>query len=109
MILDLENARPGPLAGMRVVDLTTVVLGPLATHSMPSTGSKRPCRAGSGDQRQARFVPTLVGDNTVGLAMVYAALAALLHRERTGEGADARDHDRTFVAERNIWGPDLPL
>jgi crotonobetainyl-CoA:carnitine CoA-transferase CaiB-like acyl-CoA transferase len=39
--------------------------------------------ATSGD---ARFVPTLVGDKTVGLAMVYAVLAALLQRERTGIG-----------------------
>jgi formyl-CoA transferase len=34
----------------------------------------------------ARFVPTLVGDKTVGLTMVYAVLAALLQRERTGTG-----------------------
>ena len=34
----------------------------------------------------ARFVPTLVGDKTVGLTMVYAVMAALLQRERTGEG-----------------------
>jgi len=35
---------------------------------------------------EARFVPTLVGDKTVGLTMVYAIMAALLQRERTGEG-----------------------
>lgn len=35
---------------------------------------------------EARFVPTLVGDKTVGLTMVYAVMAALLQRERTGEG-----------------------
>ncbi|HVH73780.1 MAG TPA: CoA transferase [Stellaceae bacterium] len=34
----------------------------------------------------ARFVPTLVGDKTVGLTMVYAVLAALVERGRTGEG-----------------------
>jgi crotonobetainyl-CoA:carnitine CoA-transferase CaiB-like acyl-CoA transferase len=34
----------------------------------------------------ARFVPTLVGDKTVGLTMVYAVMAALLQRARTGEG-----------------------
>ena len=39
--------------------------------------------ATSGD---ARFVPTLIGDKTVGLTMVYAVLAALLQRERTGRG-----------------------
>jgi formyl-CoA transferase len=35
---------------------------------------------------EARFVPTLIGDKTVGLTMVYAVTAALLRRERTGEG-----------------------
>src|SRR5579863_7236198 len=35
---------------------------------------------------EARFVPTLVGDKTVGLTMVYAVLAALVERGRTGEG-----------------------
>jgi crotonobetainyl-CoA:carnitine CoA-transferase CaiB-like acyl-CoA transferase len=35
---------------------------------------------------EARFVPTLVGNKTVGLTMVYAVMAALLQRERTGEG-----------------------
>jgi crotonobetainyl-CoA:carnitine CoA-transferase CaiB-like acyl-CoA transferase len=34
----------------------------------------------------ARFVPTLIGDKTVGLTMVYAVMAALLQRERTGKG-----------------------
>jgi formyl-CoA transferase len=37
---------------------------------------------------EARFVPTLVGDKTVGLTMVYAVLAALLQRERTGLGQE---------------------
>jgi crotonobetainyl-CoA:carnitine CoA-transferase CaiB-like acyl-CoA transferase len=35
---------------------------------------------------EARFVPTLVGDKTVGLTMVYAVLAALVQRGTTGEG-----------------------
>jgi formyl-CoA transferase len=35
---------------------------------------------------KARFVPTLIGDKTVGLTMVYAVTAALLQRERTGIG-----------------------
>jgi formyl-CoA transferase len=35
---------------------------------------------------EARFVPTLIGDKTVGLTMVYAVMAALLQRERNGEG-----------------------
>ena len=32
------------------------------------------------------FIPTLVADKTAGLAVVNALLAALFHRERTGEG-----------------------
>lgn len=35
---------------------------------------------------EARFVPTIMGDKTVGLTMVYAVLAALVERARTGEG-----------------------
>jgi crotonobetainyl-CoA:carnitine CoA-transferase CaiB-like acyl-CoA transferase len=35
---------------------------------------------------EARFVPTLIGDKTVGLTMVYAVMAALSQRERTGCG-----------------------
>jgi formyl-CoA transferase len=35
---------------------------------------------------EARFVPTLACDKTVGVTMVYAVLAALFQRERTGEG-----------------------
>src|SRR5271166_1089000 len=37
---------------------------------------------------EARFVPTLVGDKTVGITMVYAVMAALFQRERTGEGQE---------------------
>lgn len=35
---------------------------------------------------EARFVPSLVGDKTVGLTMVYAIMAALLQRARTDQG-----------------------
>jgi crotonobetainyl-CoA:carnitine CoA-transferase CaiB-like acyl-CoA transferase len=35
---------------------------------------------------QTAFVPTLIGDKSVGLTIAYGVLAALVHRERTGEG-----------------------
>jgi formyl-CoA transferase len=35
---------------------------------------------------QANYAPTLVADKTAGMAVVNAVLAALFHRERTGEG-----------------------
>ncbi|MDX1581525.1 MAG: CoA transferase, partial [Alphaproteobacteria bacterium] len=35
---------------------------------------------------EPRFVPSLIADKTTGLHAAYATLAALLHKERTGEG-----------------------
>ena len=37
-------------------------------------------------QEEFRFMPSLLADKTTGLHAVYATLAGLLHRERTGEG-----------------------
>ncbi|HEY1826032.1 MAG TPA: CoA transferase [Acidimicrobiales bacterium] len=35
---------------------------------------------------RSAFVPTLIGDKVAGLTIAYAVLAALVHRDRTGEG-----------------------
>jgi crotonobetainyl-CoA:carnitine CoA-transferase CaiB-like acyl-CoA transferase len=36
--------------------------------------------------RQPRLIPAVIADKVAGLTIVYAVLAALFHRERTGEG-----------------------
>ena len=41
---------------------------------------------GTNAQGTPAYVPALIADKTAGLALVNALLAALLHRERTGEG-----------------------
>src|SRR5262245_19803458 len=37
---------------------------------------------------EPRYLPTLTADKTTALAVVYAVIAALFHRERTGEGQE---------------------
>jgi crotonobetainyl-CoA:carnitine CoA-transferase CaiB-like acyl-CoA transferase len=37
---------------------------------------------------EPRYLPTIVADKTTALAVVYAVVAALFHRERTGEGQE---------------------
>ena len=51
-------------------------------------GAERLCCTEQMTGGEARFVPTLVGDKTVGITMVYAVMAALFQRERTGEGQE---------------------
>ena len=39
-----------------------------------------------GTDEEPAFVPSLVGDKICGMALTSAVTAALLHRERTGQG-----------------------
>jgi crotonobetainyl-CoA:carnitine CoA-transferase CaiB-like acyl-CoA transferase len=42
------------------------------------------CRADGNSE--PRFVPSIIGDKSAGLFMAYATIAALFHRQRSGEG-----------------------
>ncbi|GIR71689.1 MAG: hypothetical protein CM15mP74_29400 [Halieaceae bacterium] len=39
---------------------------------------------------EPRYLPTIIADKTTGLMVVQSVLAALFHRERTGEGSPLR-------------------
>jgi len=65
----------GPYAGRQAYDDLVQAASGIA-DLLPKT---------DGDQTP-RFFPSLVADKVTGLHLVYGLLAALLHRERTGEG-----------------------
>jgi len=100
----VTNLRPGPLARLRLTyddvrearpDLIYCQAQGFPTDSdraddpayddiiQSATGVADAARRAYGEPR---LVPTLVADKVAGLTIVYAVLAALFHRERTGEG-----------------------
>jgi len=100
----VTNLRPGTLGRLRLAydDVTAVrpdiVYCQAQGYPSDSPSSDAPAyddviQAGSGIPDTFRrqggdpvLVPTLVADKVSGLTIAYAVLAALLHRERTGEG-----------------------
>ena len=54
-----------------------------------------------------RYAPTIVADKTVGLFVANAVLAALLHRERTGEGQEVEvpmfETMVSYVLVEHLW------
>ena len=100
----ITNLRPGTLARLRLTyeDVAEVrpdiVFCQAQGYPSDSPAADAPAyddviQAGSGIPDTFRrqggepvLVPTLVADKVSGLTITYAVLAALLHRERTGEG-----------------------
>jgi len=57
---------------------------------------------------EPRYLPTVVADKTTAITAVYAVLAALFHRERTGEGQEVEvpmfETMVSFVMAEHLWG-----
>ena len=66
-------------------------------------------------QGEPRYVPSVVADKTTAITVVYGVLAALFHRERTGEGQELEvpmfETMVSFVMAEHLWGQvfDPPL
>jgi crotonobetainyl-CoA:carnitine CoA-transferase CaiB-like acyl-CoA transferase len=57
---------------------------------------------------EPRYLPTIIADKTTGLMVVQSVLAALFHRERTGEGQSIEvpmfESMVSFVMTEHLWG-----
>ena len=57
---------------------------------------------------EPRYLPTIIADKTTGLMVVQSVLAALLHRERSGEGQEIEvpmfESMVSFVMTEHLWG-----
>ena len=57
---------------------------------------------------EPRYLPTVVADKTTAITVVYGVLAALFHRERSGEGQELEvpmfETMVNFVMAEHLWG-----
>ncbi|KPJ81361.1 MAG: hypothetical protein AMJ58_05140 [Gammaproteobacteria bacterium SG8_30] len=57
---------------------------------------------------EPRYLPTVVADKTTAITAVYGVLAALFHRERTGQGQEVEvpmfETMVSFVMAEHLWG-----
>ncbi len=115
----VTNLRPGPLGRLRLTYADLVGVRPdvvlCRAHGYASDSAQRDAPAYDDIIQSASAIgdlfvrvggepvlmPTLVADKVAGLTVTSAVLAALLHRERTGEGQDVEvpmlDVMRAFV------------
>jgi crotonobetainyl-CoA:carnitine CoA-transferase CaiB-like acyl-CoA transferase len=88
-------SRKGPYGGRGALDDSIQSLSGVAMLSEPLLG-------------EPRYVPTLVADKTAAITVVYAVLAALFRRERSGEGQEIEvpmfETMVSFVMAEHLWG-----
>jgi len=57
---------------------------------------------------EPRYLPTVIADKTTAITVVYSVVAALFHRERTGEGQEIEvpmfETMVNFVMVEHLWG-----
>ena len=57
---------------------------------------------------EPRYLPTVVADKTTGLFVAQAVMAALFHRERTGQGQEIEvpmfESMVAYVMVEHLWG-----
>src|SRR5437764_1417368 len=85
---------PGPLAGIRVIEVAIAVLGPLASQVLGDMGDEviqvesGLAALNGGADGPPRYVPMVVGDKVSGHVLAGAVAMALFARERTGRGQE---------------------
>jgi crotonobetainyl-CoA:carnitine CoA-transferase CaiB-like acyl-CoA transferase len=88
-------SREGPYGSRGAFDDSIQSLSGIATLSEPLLG-------------EPYYLPTLVADKTTAITAVYAVLAALFRRERTGEGQEVEvpmfETMVSYVMTEHLWG-----
>src|SRR5689334_22775967 len=94
-----STATTGPLAGLRVLDLTSVVLGPLATQILGDYGAEIiKVESPSGDMMRANGVSLHKGMSSIFLA---------LNRNKRSLSVDLRTPDGAKILSRLIANADV--
>src|SRR5438874_2388133 len=85
-----RTAAMGPLKGVKVIDMTTVLMGPYATKpaydDLIQGATALPALMAQTGDGVPRYVPNALVDRIVGLTAVGAICASLVHRDKTGQG-----------------------